>query len=178
MSDHRPPAQPADDGALWTRLRKLTAARIGLPRTGASLATAPLLAFQLAHAQARDAVRQPLDMAQLAADLGDLSLPAIEVASKVEDTETYLMRPDLGRALADSAANRLSPHARGCDLAVVITGGLSARAVQAHAAPVLGALLPLQLAHRAADAGALRPGRHRRRYRRRADGRSGAGADR
>ncbi len=141
---NKPPVLPStDDGALWARLRRLTAARIGLQRAGASLATAPLLAFQLAHAQARDAVHAPLDLVRLVDDLEGIDLPVIEVASKVEDTQTYLMRPDLGRMLADEAAADLAAHAGACDLAIVITGGLSARAVQAHAAPVLEALLPL-----------------------------------
>ncbi|MDP2410676.1 MAG: ethanolamine ammonia-lyase subunit EutC [Pseudolabrys sp.] len=143
MSDELLPVSPADDDALWVRLRKLTAARIGLKRSGASLATAPLLAFQLAHAQARDAVHQPLDLEQLAADLAGFGLPVLDVASKVEDTQTYLMRPDLGRTLAPDAAVRLAPQTGACDLSIVITGGLSARAVQSHAAPVLKALLPL-----------------------------------
>ncbi len=66
MSDGDDGTPAPSDEALWTRLRGLTAARIGLQRSGASLATAPLLAFQLAHAQARDAVRAELDTARLA----------------------------------------------------------------------------------------------------------------
>jgi ethanolamine ammonia-lyase small subunit len=142
MTEDRTPAPPPDDDGLWAELRRLTAARIGLQRAGASLATGPLLDFQLAHARARDAVHQPLATDRLAADLGGLGLPVIEVAGAVEDTRTYLMRPDLGRALGEGAQAVLKSYGGAYDVAFVVTGGLSARAVQMHAAPVLAGLLP------------------------------------
>src|SRR5438445_3522502 len=79
---------PAED-ARWADLRKVTAARIGLKRTGASLATGRLLDFELAHARACDAVHEPFDAARLAADfaaafatgLAELAAPVLSVAS-------------------------------------------------------------------------------------------------
>jgi ethanolamine ammonia-lyase small subunit len=136
-----PPRAPGDDG-MWVALRRFTAARIGLQRTGASLATGPLLDFQLAHARARDAVHKPLDEARLIADLAGLECPVVAIASAVPDRQSYLMRPDLGRRLGPGAEAALTPHATGHDAVFVITGGLSARAVQTHAAPVLAGVLP------------------------------------
>jgi ethanolamine ammonia-lyase small subunit len=135
-SDHAPRHTTADD-ARWADLRRLTAARIGLKRTGASLATGPLLDFQLAHARARDAVHEPFDAARLAADLAELAAPVLTVASAATDRQRYLMRPDLGRRLASGAEAVLAPHAGHYDIVFVVADGLSARAVAAHARPVL-----------------------------------------
>ncbi len=128
---------PADDP--WRALRALTDARIGQPRRGASLATTAQLAFRQAQAAARDAVWQAFDAAALAAALGGA---ALIVDSAAPDRRTYLLRPDLGRRLGEGAAALLAPHAGDHDLVIVVTEGLSARAVQRHAAPVLDAALP------------------------------------
>jgi ethanolamine ammonia-lyase small subunit len=127
---------------LWTVLRRLTAARIGLKRAGASLATAPLLDFRLAHARARDAVHEPLDAARMEAELDGLGLPIISVASAAADRPTYLVRPDLGRRLAANADIALATHHGHFDVAFVVADGLSAGAVALHAQPVLAHLLP------------------------------------
>jgi len=140
MTDKPPTAL---DNGLWAGLRRLTAARIGLQRTGASLATKPLLDFKLAHARARDAVHEPLDEARLIADLGGLGTAVMEVASAAEDRQRYLMRPDLGRRLAPDANAALAAHAGDFDVVFVVTDGLSARAVQTHAQPTLASVLPM-----------------------------------
>ncbi len=123
-------------------MRALTAARIGLARSGASLATAPLLDFRLAHARARDAVHAPLDAARLADDAAALGLPILTIDSAAADRRVYLMRPDLGRRLGAEAAAALAARAGDYDVAVALVDGLSARAVQDHAVPVLAAALP------------------------------------
>ena len=61
--------------------------------------------------------------------------------SRASDRATYLTRPDLGRLLDEDSAARLDEAEHGHDLVVVVADGLSARAVQEHAAPVVAALL-------------------------------------
>lgn len=119
----------------WDQLRGFTAARIALGRAGVSMPTAPQLAFQLAHAQARDAVHRDLDAAALAAALtGSLGLPCVCVHSAAPDRTTYLRRPDLGRRLSPDAA---LASGGAYDIGFVIADGLSALAIERHALPFL-----------------------------------------
>jgi ethanolamine ammonia-lyase small subunit len=126
-------------GGPLARLRRFTPARIGLGRAGPALPTREVLAFALDHARARDAVHAALDVPSLLAGLaaaGVSPAPAV-VRSAAPDRATYLLRPDLGRRLADGEAERLAGRA---ELAVIVADGLSARAVQRHAAPLVAAL--------------------------------------
>ncbi len=75
----------------WAALREFTAARLALGRCGHSWPTRELLAFQLAHARARDAVHCALDPASLGVN------PALLLDTAAKDRPTYLHRPDLGR---------------------------------------------------------------------------------
>lgn len=118
---------------LPARLAALTQARIGLPRAGHALNTAATLAFDLAHARARDAVHAVFDPAPLQSAFG-----AIVVRSAAPDRATYLQRPDLGRLLPPAEAARLVPT--GADTAIVVGDGLSATAVALHAVPLIRAL--------------------------------------
>ena len=123
----------------WTALRELTPARVALGRAGAALPTAEVLAFGLAHAQARDAVHAPLDVPRLVDDLAVSGWPALALASRAPDRQHYLLRPDLGRRVAPADLPRLAAAAP-CTLAFVLADGLSAQAVQAHAVPLLDAV--------------------------------------
>src|SRR5437899_91353 len=123
MADEPTLPKKQQDASVWDELRRLSGARIGLPRAGASLATAPLLEFKLAHARARDAVHDELDTKQLAADLAPLGIDIIVVDSAAEDRPRYLMRPDLGRRLAPEAEAKLTPHAARYDAVFVIADG-------------------------------------------------------
>src|ERR1700733_15417099 len=90
-------------------LRSYTPARVALERTGVSLATRPLLDFQLAHARARDAVRRAIDVRMLCDELRRDGLPVLALKSQAEDRGTYLRRPDLGRRLSEESAAVLKP---------------------------------------------------------------------
>ena len=145
----------------WQALRALTDARIALGRAGVSQPTAPQLAFQAAHAQARDAVHLPLDTTALAGELSArLGVSTQALHSAAADRLTYLQRPDLGRRLDAPSAQALdalhpqprptppsgdapaAPDGRHRDLVLCVADGLSALAVQRQTLPLLQALLP------------------------------------
>src|ERR1700679_1027405 len=84
---------------MMPELKRFTMARVGLGRTGNSLATRDLLDFQLAHARARDAVHTPLDTGALAAELQAAGMQSVALHSAARDRQEYLRRPDLGRTL-------------------------------------------------------------------------------
>ncbi len=120
-------------------------------RVGASLPTRAHLEFQLAHAQARDAVHRPFDGSglcrDLAADVAPMGLDCLLLDSAAGTRAVYLQRPDLGRrldeasrrCLADLAPPAQSPAPR---LAWVIADGLSALAIERQARPFLAQVMP------------------------------------
>lgn len=146
-------AQHLENGKVvdnpWRRLREFTDARIGLGRAGISLPTSEMLAFQLSHAQARDAVHFPLDVDALCEQLAGMpglpEKPALCLHSQAPDRVSYLQRPDLGRVLDDASREQLQAlsQAAASDLAIVIVDGLSSLAVQQNAVAFLSPLLEL-----------------------------------
>jgi ethanolamine ammonia-lyase small subunit len=136
MSD-LPSSVPAD---LWKFLGKFTNARIALGRAGSSVPTHGLLEFQLAHARARDAVHRDLALDTLRDTLAVSGWETLALTSAAKDRQTFIQRPDLGRILDDSSKRLLEtrPAAREpFDVVFIVSDGLSALAVERHAAPLL-----------------------------------------
>ncbi|RAU19801.1 ethanolamine ammonia-lyase subunit EutC [Nitrincola tibetensis] len=134
----------------WRDLRRFTDARIGLGRAGVSIPTQELLAFQLAHAKAQDAVHTPLNIGRLIEGLSvlknDCAQPPLSLRSRAETRSIYLQRPDYGRLLHSDSEQVLLQYrdtiSQSYDLVVVLADGLSALAIQENAIPFLQVLLP------------------------------------
>jgi ethanolamine ammonia-lyase small subunit len=139
----------ADDLVIresWQALRRFTNARIALGRSGNSLPTQELLAFRLAHARARDAVRAPFDAAGLSEELAAAGHEVVRVESAASNPEVYLRRPDLGGRLNEPSRECLEQRAvsgsGAYDAALVLADGLSALAVHRNALPLLALVAP------------------------------------
>lgn len=120
----------------WGGLRQHTSARLALGRCGSSIPTQELLQFRLAHARARDAVHWPLAADALKSSLAALGSTSVILRSAANSRSEYLLRPDLGRILAQDAEQlaRLNELDRsGVDLVLLLGDGLSAMAINAHA---------------------------------------------
>jgi ethanolamine ammonia-lyase small subunit len=125
----------------WVALRRFTQARIALGRAGHALPTQAQVEFQLAHAQARDAVHLPWDIEGFAGQVRDLGEKALILETAVGSREEYLRRPDLGRVLNEASRTRLvSLNVDAADVALIVTNGLSSTAVQRHGIPLLQAI--------------------------------------
>lgn len=122
---------------FWDVLRSTTQARIGLGRAGDALPTRRVLEFQAAHAAARDAVHEPLDVGTFAAAVAEVGLgEPLLVTSQAANRSEYLRRPDLGRAPADLDHLPHGDH----QIGIVLADGLSPRALVDHGTGLLAAL--------------------------------------
>ncbi|HMF89753.1 MAG TPA: ethanolamine ammonia-lyase subunit EutC [Candidatus Angelobacter sp.] len=130
------------------KIRARTPARVLSDRAGAGYRTVTHLDLRLAHAAARDAVRNELDLEN---DLGaqfvrDWNLFAVTTQPKSKDE--YLLRPDLGRLFSQDAERTVQARCpREADLQIVIGDGLSVTAVSAQV-PYLLPLIAQRAEHR------------------------------
>ncbi len=138
----------------WAALREYTDARIGLGRAGVSIPTQESLNFQLAHAQAQDAVHLPLDVETVIEQLENANLTfnqeqeiftPILLHSQAVNRTTYLQRPDLGRRLDKKSIETLTKvntlKDEKYDLSIVVVDGLSSLAIKENAAIFIKKLL-------------------------------------
>ncbi len=146
--EHEQSNTPPD---AWASLRGFTAARIAIGRTGDSIPLQQMLEFKLAHAHARDAVYSKLDVDALRDGMAQFNLPVHLLHSRAAHREKYLTRPDYGRRLDEPSAQLLQNQIP-VTIALVITDGLSATAVNQYAAELLQLLIPKLVA---ANIGAL-----------------------
>lgn len=131
----------------WTVLRQYTQARIAQGHSGCGLPTQALLDFQLAHAQARDAVLQNWQPADLASQLAELGWETLQLQTPVSDRAQFLQRPDLGRGLSQQSIEAVQAYAKAeFDLVIVMSNGLSTPAVDQHG---LGLLIEIVAAYQA-----------------------------
>jgi ethanolamine ammonia-lyase small subunit len=127
-------------GEIVRKVRARTPARLLAGRAGAAYRTSTQLELREAHAAARDAVWDELDL-QSCWEAGFVERwNPLELRTRARAKEDYLLRPDLGRQLDDTSRTQLAAIAsRGIDLEIAIGDGLSAPAVVAQ----VPALLPL-----------------------------------
>lgn len=133
--------QRQHDKDPWVGLRKYTNARIALGRAGVSLQTSESLQFSMAHAFARDAVFDRLQVEDCRLQIERLH-PCMVLHSRVVDRQQYLLRPDLGRRLNNESLHELRSMSGSYDVCINVADGLSATAVNNHAVPLLELLIP------------------------------------
>ncbi len=127
----------------WSDLRRFTTARIALGRAGGSVPTHELLAFQMHHARAVDAVYTEFDRESLAEELGAEGINSILLDTRVGTREEYLQRPDYGRRLSGASRERLERMAASeepREVVLAVVDGLSATAVHRNALAVVSGL--------------------------------------
>ena len=127
----------------WSDLKRFTDARIALGRTGCSVLTDDYLQFSLAHALARDTIYMPFESDKVGERLHGLGLDTLEVSSRATSRSVFLRQPDMGRRLIDESRKRLTDmNYKGADVLLVIGDGLSSKAVNKQAVPLISRFLP------------------------------------
>jgi ethanolamine ammonia-lyase small subunit len=115
------------------RIRARTPARLLVGRAGSAYPTSTQLELREAHAAARDAVYTDLATRAIFSQSFLDQWKIFEVSTRATNKQEYLLRPDLGRHLADSArVELLNRCSKGNDLQIAIGDGLSIAAVAAQ----------------------------------------------
>ncbi len=121
-------------------LRDFTMARVALGRAGNALPLSEVLNLRKAHAAAKDAVHEPLDVDGLRFECEGRGWKCVTLHSAAANRAEYLRRPDLGRKLRSASAQSLAPGPY--DGVIILADGLSALAIHRHAVALLDQLVP------------------------------------
>lgn len=121
---------------LLPQLLRATPARIGAQRAGTRPRSSSLLAFRWDHALAKDAVHTGLSPQFLDTFAQARNYPVVQ--STACDRRDYILYPPKGKKATEQAILQLTSCCPlQCDVQVVISDGLSARAVETNAPDVL-----------------------------------------
>jgi len=132
MDDERKLALPPAWPEIVRKIRERTPARIFVER-GPAYSTQMALELRRAHASAVDAVWTEFDFQRDFPPDFVAQWGLFQVSSKAESKSQFLLRPDLGRSLSDSAKSLIVQRCpRAPDIQIVIGDGLSSAAVSAQ----------------------------------------------
>ena len=123
------------------RIRARTPARILMGRAGAAYRTNVQIELREAHAAARDAVREEMDLLSVFGEAFVRKWELFEVQTRATGKDEYLLRPDLGRHFDESSRLKIQARcSRSSDLQIVIGDGLSVLAVSRQVPALLSLL--------------------------------------
>ena len=119
---------------------ELTPARIGVGRAGTRPTTSAWLAFRADHARARDAVSSELSLEFLQKMQSEFDCFLVESACCNRDD--FIRFPPKGKKTKPEALELLRANCpAGCDVQILVSDGLSAKAVEANLPDLLPILL-------------------------------------
>lgn len=144
MDDDQKLALPSAWPEIVRKIRARTPARIFVER-GLAYSTKMALELRGAHASAMDAVWTEFDLQKDFPSEFVAQWSLFEVSSKAQSKSQFLLRPDLGRALSDSAKSLILQRCpKAADIQIVIGDGLSSAALSAQV-PFLFPLIQQQV---------------------------------
>ncbi|NCC79675.1 MAG: ethanolamine ammonia-lyase subunit EutC [Clostridia bacterium] len=119
----------------YLKLKKKTAARVGIWRTGPRNTTETLLRFRADHAVAQDAVFSYVDENFLK------EMNLFTVKTKVTDKDEYITRPDLGRQFDEENTKLIKEKCKAKPrVQIMVADGLSSTAIEANLKDILPAI--------------------------------------
>jgi len=125
---YKPGVKDAKDAAALKELIASTPSRIGVGRAGPRYTTSAQLLFQGDHAVTQDALYRDVDQRLL----DEFNLFTVQT-SITEGKEEYLLRPDLGRQLSETAKRKISEACvKSPNIQLVVGDGLSATAIESN----------------------------------------------